>query len=170
MKVEISLNEICDGIQIMRVALIEPVRKGAAAHSTLAVGPLAFPDARRAGPDQNRDPMRSVLAPRARDSFLEAVLAQADLGKAVIAAVELCQTPDDRLVFEAFHAPDPGVEPGGKLQIVVPQAATAGTQRRKCRFATQSKRVRGGDTSNDQRPQSGSPAADPASIPDRVCR
>lgn len=120
MKFEIALNEIRDGIQIVRVALVEPVWKGTAARITLAVGPLALPNARRTGPDQNRDPMRSVLAARARDSLLEAVLAQADLGKTVIAAVELCQTPADRLVFEAFHAPEPGVEPRGTLQIVVP--------------------------------------------------
>jgi hypothetical protein len=64
--------------------------------------------------------MRPVLTARSRDGLLEAVLAQAELGKAVVAAVEFRQALRNRLVFKPVHAPNPRVEPGGGFQVVAP--------------------------------------------------
>ena len=97
--------------------------------------------------------MRPIFEARARDSLLEAVLAQAEQGKTVVPAIKFCQAPRDRLALNTFHSPNPCIEPRGGVQIIAPQTAAPLMQGARRRITSEPKGIRGSETGNDERLQ-----------------
>src|SRR5262249_34161733 len=131
-------DEIGDGKNILRRAVLEPVRQFIRRDIALAIGQFRLLYARRARTDEDTDAMRAVLVAAASRGCGESILPKRELGKPIVATVPLGPFTGQRPI-EILDLAQPAFE-RVRIESELAQTAAARLQSVEMRFASRAER------------------------------
>ena len=105
------LRERRERERVVRAAVAKLRRQRTAHRVALAVGELGLEDPRGAGAEKHPDALTPVALSGALHRLGKTVLGEAEVGQAIVAALELAQPRRQRGLIDARNLAHPGVEP-----------------------------------------------------------
>ncbi len=129
---QVALGEVGEGKRVLGRRVMEIRRQGSALRIAPAVRQLRLEHAGGAGAEEHADAPGAVFVPRRGDGGVEAVLAQRQLGEAVVAAVVVGEIVAHRLPVQTADLADTGSEVRG-LEGAGSEAGPLFAQRRQRR-------------------------------------
>ena len=157
-QIEGGAHEIGHRIGVVGGAIVEVVGQGAGCRVAAAIGLFGLQDAGGAGAEQNADPPPAVAGGSRADGGIEAILAQAQQGEAVVAALVLGKTGRQRRLVDAGHFTDMGRQVGYRLEGAGREPALLRTQGSQRRIQAVAKAACGGEVGKPERIQQVNPS------------